>query len=216
MNAQRHAFTLVELLVVITIISILAGLSLPALSRAVGQARAMACQGNLRQLNLAHGQYAEDNRGYGAPSVGYGWHWYQAVGGYLGLTKHPPGGIFTKYHPTLDCPALPKDADAWSCGYKLNQEVTWPAGASQSYGPIKLDRVRNSTTLSIFLCSNGNGYIYNRYHFRLARFGQYHPDSMTGVAYLDGHTKLKYLEPDPDLSAPWTGDWNTELVIPRW
>jgi prepilin-type N-terminal cleavage/methylation domain-containing protein/prepilin-type processing-associated H-X9-DG protein len=49
---RREAFTLIELLVVISVIALLMALLVPALSRARKQARAVACQANLKQWGL--------------------------------------------------------------------------------------------------------------------------------------------------------------------
>ncbi|MBN2713331.1 MAG: prepilin-type N-terminal cleavage/methylation domain-containing protein [Planctomycetes bacterium] len=57
---KLNAFTLVELLVVISIITILAGLLLPALSMAIDSAKAVACVNNQKQLALGLGMYADD------------------------------------------------------------------------------------------------------------------------------------------------------------
>ena len=65
------AFTLVELLVVISIIGLLAGLAVPAINGGLKSAKAGACLSNLHQIGVATMAYAADNS-FKLPDAGSG------------------------------------------------------------------------------------------------------------------------------------------------
>ena len=62
--SDRRGFTLIELLVVIGIMTVLAGLLLPALRAVRGTAHATKCRANLSQFGQALSLYLDDTRGY--------------------------------------------------------------------------------------------------------------------------------------------------------
>lgn len=59
----NRGFTLVELLVVVAIIGVLVALVLTGLGRALGSSRAVVCQSNLRQIQLAWMMYMDEGGG---------------------------------------------------------------------------------------------------------------------------------------------------------
>lgn len=84
MTTRRQGFTLIELLVVIAIIAVLMGILLPAFSYVRKQARAGACQSNLRQLCLAMNLYAQDYDDRTMPfSHNPGRYWFHQLAPYL-------------------------------------------------------------------------------------------------------------------------------------
>jgi prepilin-type N-terminal cleavage/methylation domain-containing protein len=62
-HGRRHAFTLVELLVVIGIIALLISILLPSLNKARQAANFVDCQARLRQMGVVLHVYVSDNKG---------------------------------------------------------------------------------------------------------------------------------------------------------
>jgi prepilin-type N-terminal cleavage/methylation domain-containing protein len=67
-NGRRYVFTLIELLLVISIIAILAALLLPALTRAKTVARQSLCLSNMKQVGQGVFLYTDDFNEY-FPSI---------------------------------------------------------------------------------------------------------------------------------------------------
>jgi prepilin-type processing-associated H-X9-DG protein/prepilin-type N-terminal cleavage/methylation domain-containing protein len=157
------AFTLVELLMVVAVIAILAGLLLPVLSRSRQTAQRLRCASNLRQLSLAAQMYWDDNNGNafryrGAATNGgdlywFGWLERGPEGGRAFDTR--PGALF----PHLNgrgveiCPSL---------SYAMQSFKLKATGAAYGYGynlclsgplnqmPVKVSRIRVHSETAVF------------------------------------------------------------------
>ncbi len=88
---RRNSFTLIELLAVIAIVAILAGMLLPALNQARERARSIHCTANLKQLGSAQLLYAGESGDrfiplHYAESGGNEMRWYSTIMTYVGRT----------------------------------------------------------------------------------------------------------------------------------
>ena len=198
-HAPRHlraGFTLIELLVVIAIIAILAGMLLPALSRAKTQAKMPVCQNNQRQLALSMRLYSEDT------------------------------GKWVNYYPgSADSPAAPYQIQAnpnmpgaiWKQDYNGNgaivNMITWMDTVFPYAGNLSLYRCGavpvNAPTYA-YHNYGYNGYLGGRmvgggFGFRdITSDGAYAPDKVLVTA---------------DYNLPWAyfmnaGDWGVQAQNP--
>jgi prepilin-type N-terminal cleavage/methylation domain-containing protein len=90
-NRSRHndGFTVVELLVVISVITVLASLLLPALSRSKALASQTQCAGNLRQIGIAIRLYSTENQGRVPTFASDQSFWRDDLQPFLGLQSVP-------------------------------------------------------------------------------------------------------------------------------
>jgi len=106
---RSHGFTLVELLVVISIIAMLLAILMPTLSKAREQAKCVVCQNKLKQVVLCLNLYANDNQG--STVQGWtGWKKYDdaAHGGTGGLWMDSLRTYFADLNELCLCPITPR------------------------------------------------------------------------------------------------------------
>ncbi|MBN1361464.1 MAG: type II secretion system protein [Sedimentisphaerales bacterium] len=130
---QRCAFTLVELIVVTSIIALLTAILIPTVATVRRQARALVSMNNLKEITAAVGTFASDNAQRYPPSVATvgmaeSWNWQEPtmLTGYLKRTPALHRSISAYLHAYID------DADVMFCPsapakYKYRQEA-WDAG----------------------------------------------------------------------------------------
>ena len=166
MRKQNFFFTLLELLVVISIITILAALLLPALTQAKEKARIALCLNNHKQITMAMTMYASD---YDQWAVAH--QWYTDAIGAKGPFRSPSGprplnaytgGDGQKWNPDLSdsgaqiakCPS--DKGDAYS--KKSSRFNYFGSSYHVQYASFGQENIGNSTSVGWYLNKEPNGW----------------------------------------------------------
>jgi len=193
MRTSRAAFTLVELLVVITIIGILIALLLPAVQAAREAARRMQCQNHLKQMGLAMHNHLQAH-GFFA-SGGWGWMWTGDPD--RGVGKEQPAGWNYALLPYLELQAL---HDLGADGDPTNFTNTQRDGALQ----------RDQTPVSMFNCpTRRRAIVYPRPKGMTYHNGrQVTKSAAFDYAANTGDTNPRWYGGPSSLAETATFDWN--------
>ncbi len=223
-------FTVIELLVSITIIGILAALLLTALSRARLSAWRTMCLNNVRQINFATRMYADDRRDTVVLPSGFGyygdWHSYKAsVKSYLGLK-----GEASHSEKIFSCPAdsftyLESDlvggpswkgfrepgglceaswtgfsSYAFNGGNRLDPKQ-FPTLANPGIAGIQLTAIKNpARTLLIFEAAARLPFSWHKPAVDGRGYYRFH-DSMNTLGFVDGHVNYSKMYWNGSLAA---------------
>lgn len=122
--SRFRGFTLLELLITLSVISVLVGLLMPAIGAIKASAYAANCKSNLRQCIMAHRVYANENKGwvpftsYNNPQI----PWFVTLADYLDRNNNGAGSYKNKatVSPVVQCAALRGRLDNLMNGTGMN------------------------------------------------------------------------------------------------
>ncbi len=227
---QRSAFTLIEVLVVVSIIGLLLAIMIPSLARSRENARSVVCRSNLKEWGNAMFMYANVHRGTlpfedrpdpvrdvaGDRGDKTGWAcWFDALDRYLGSVQAD--------EDVKICPTVHRFDPGRQESYRMNSKLAEDNIKSPHYYPFRrLDTLkRPGETVMLFDGDVGGGTISFKGRWRLSRnddvsyrhnraanllFADWHAENLKkNVLKVKSYDKEKYdrNEPDPRGSIIW-------------
>jgi competence protein ComGC len=164
-RSPERAFTLAELLAVLSVLALLGMLMLPALANSNGTSGRVVCTDNMRRMGAACNLYANDHGDYMAlpnwGTVQQGWLWtngaYPSIprlGGQIQWNqtqKYYAQGLWYQYMPNSKSYICPVDARDpyftnrvnWMCSYVMNGAVSGYPTPGQTQTSCKITAVWN-------------------------------------------------------------------------
>ena len=176
MMVKNKGFTLVELLVVISVIALLMGIIVPVLAKARAAASRTYCKSNLREIGVIFRAYLDDNRDIMPPASDYPWDitdphndpnnpdYMPPITKFLGPLLHEPK-VFICKADTVETP--PYHLRTGNTSYQYNERLGGTA-ISASRPAKEGIKERNINVMNDFvsipLPHGGINYLYADWH----------------------------------------------------
>lgn len=142
-----HCFTLIELLIVIAIIAVLAGILLPTLNQARQTAFGAKCQSNLKQFGTAFSLYTQENDGFYPMSV---YPDYAKENTWLGKLDHYLGSN----RAVVECPAASTKIKAFAEVFN-NSNLDWRGPKNDAKKAYTVSYVCNAFLIESYVFTRG-------------------------------------------------------------
>lgn len=204
-----RSFTLMETLVVVSIVAVLAALLLPAVQSVADKGKAAVCAGKLRQIGVANNAYASENNGLLVPcriqpgSAGY--YWVGQLAPYLGAASTTSGFTSDPNRTPYMCPVSKTNSTgstyyqlpisttlSYRTRYDINPHITSyyssDLAAAQTYRSGRLAQMNAARTYLVMDCFGSGGAAY--WVVTSGRLTYPH-GGMINVLYVDGHIEAK-------------------------
>lgn len=226
-RGSRRAFTLVEVMVVLVVITVLIALGVPGIKRSMDSVKKGMCASNLRQISSGIMLYASDNDGVfpmdndpAKAGLYQGAFWSSAIWTYVGYRSsnflYPENDVqgnvgadknifhcpVTKYYPKSKFKEI-----AVPLSYNVANRLSYAMNSAPSrtlYGaaniPMRMGRIKSPASTALVLEQHENGGNQWAYH---NAFGLIPHRGGSNVLFYDGHVdwlSYKDIPPDKDYS----------------
>lgn len=200
MNARKiKPFTLIELLLVISIIMMLASMLLPALNKTRESSKKTLCTNNLKQFGQMVLLYSTDYNAYAIPArlAGTYWNYNSAIGDYgIAIKFYGAPAVYNVSNQISLCPSNPGRIGGSAVNYGIDYYMGYGTESAIAVPYKKISSIPNPSSFWAFsdagwsyLSATYPQYVNANYGGTLGNKSFYYHNKGGNVLYLDGHVQ---------------------------